>query len=207
MFKNSNKFIPNVYNFIEDFYIWMENQDYFHIFFNTNEHLNKVKESQITYWHEFFECNINFAYIEKRFRVGKLHAKIDLPVEYYCLAMSKAQNWWINFIINSEEFDLHTQIKIITIFNKLLMLELSLVSSAYSEEINEIRSKLSKKSNLLENLNNKLNKLNNIDPLTKAFNRRYLYTVLNEKMKKVSLNNEYTFALLMLDVDNFKTIT
>lgn len=65
---------------------------------------------------------------------------------------------------------------------------------------------ISKNKNIkkeLEETNKMLQKLVITDELTSAFNRRYMYEMLESEIQRAKLTNS-TFSIIMLDIDNFK---
>ncbi len=83
---------------------------------------------------------------------------------------------------------------------KTLTTKFSEIQSHMTEEVkkaNQVISELSQKVKTLE-------ETTNLDPLTKVFNRRALISYLNNVCSTKEI--PYTLHLLMLDLDNFKTI-
>lgn len=90
---------------------------------------------------------------------------------------------------NEQQIDLQT-----------LTIKFGEIQSHMTDEVkraNQIISELSEKVKTLE-------ETTNLDPLTKVFNRRALISYLNSVCS--NKNIPYTLHLLMLDLDNFKTI-
>lgn len=44
------------------------------------------------------------------------------------------------------------------------------------------------------------------DALTHIFNKRHLYTFLNNQIEKISNSSDYFFSIVMIDIDNFKNL-
>ncbi len=57
----------------------------------------------------------------------------------------------------------------------------------------------------LEKLNEELKELSNRDPMTHAYNRRY-FSEISQKMLNLSRRCEQNITIVILDIDNFKTI-
>ncbi len=66
-------------------------------------------------------------------------------------------------------------------------------------------TELKKREKELEEANKELIKLSNIDPLTGAFNRRYLYTVV-QKIIYLAKREKKNLCIAMIDIDDFKDI-
>jgi len=83
-----NDFMPE---FIEQWYVWLNKQDEFSLFFGSNSsNLNRVQEQQSLHWQNFFAANINDNYIKERRHIGEVHARIGLPNDIYFAGMSTA---------------------------------------------------------------------------------------------------------------------
>jgi len=57
----------------------------------------------------------------------------------------------------------------------------------------------------LEKLNNTLKNLSNRDPMTHSYNRRY-FNEISKKQLALSLRNEHSLSLAVIDIDKFKNI-
>ncbi len=81
---------PQLEDFIDDWYVWLEVQPEFKQFFPDLENFKRVKKLQVINWREFFEAGINDDYIAHRRHIGEVHARIDLPTDVYLAGMSKS---------------------------------------------------------------------------------------------------------------------
>lgn len=85
--------------------------------------------------------------------------------------------------------------------------------AAQNEEINKklkqlnenLEEKIEERTKELQQKNELLNTLANIDSLTGLYNRRYIYTMLEEVIKEARAEGK-SFCILMLDIDHFKLI-
>lgn len=82
-----------VSDLIKDFYTWLANQSWYEEFFSAGVP-GRVKNLQQAYWRDFLTGHVNDAYIDRRVRVGEIHAAINLPVSAYLAGMNFAQNWF-----------------------------------------------------------------------------------------------------------------
>ena len=81
-------FIPE---FIEQWYVWLTDQEEFSLFFGSNSsNLKRVQDLQANHWQSFFAANINDNYIKERRHIGEVHAHIGLPNDIYFAGMSIA---------------------------------------------------------------------------------------------------------------------
>jgi rsbT co-antagonist protein RsbR len=79
-------FLPE---FIEKWYVWLNEQEEFSQFFGSNSsNLKRVQEQQLIHWQSFFAANINDRYINERRHIGEVHARIGLPNDIYFAGMS-----------------------------------------------------------------------------------------------------------------------
>jgi len=67
------------------------------------------------------------------------------------------------------------------------------------------KTSLCKTNFKLEQLNIQLKDLSNRDPMTQAYNRRY-FSEVSKKMLSLSLRNNQSLSLIILDIDKFKDI-
>ncbi len=77
--------------------------------------------------------------------------------------------------------------------------------SRLNNELMNVQRELAKKNNELAQLNSKLEELTIRDPLTGLFNKRHLYPKFEEENSR-SARFQYSIALVMIDLNNFKQI-
>lgn len=80
--------LPEIDRYVGRFYDWLEKQPEFPLFFDTPEKLTRVKNLQLEYWRDFFRGAIDDAYVDRRRRVGEVHARIGLSLPAYFAAMN-----------------------------------------------------------------------------------------------------------------------
>ena len=73
---------------IDEFYVWLEQQAVWPIFFSEAGKADKLKKMQSSYWSEFFDAQINEQYIQSRWTIGAVHAQIGLSLGDYFAAMT-----------------------------------------------------------------------------------------------------------------------
>lgn len=74
-----------------------------------------------------------------------------------------------------------------------------------NKDFNEIKKSLEIMQEKIENRELSLEKLANFDTLTKIYNRRYLFKILEEEYEKSTIEN-ISFVIAILDLDDFKLI-
>lgn len=68
----------------EKFYNWVERQPEWAFFVHDRARLERVKSRQADHWQDLFQVkSVNDEYIQRRFRVGEMHAHIGLPLIAY----------------------------------------------------------------------------------------------------------------------------
>jgi rsbT co-antagonist protein RsbR len=74
---------------VQAFYVWLAGQPEFQEHFgNDAAKLARVKKLQEDYWYDFFDARLDDTYLERRRRVGEVHARVGLHLPVYFAAMS-----------------------------------------------------------------------------------------------------------------------
>lgn len=73
-------------------------------------------------------------------------------------------------------------------------------------ELNNLTRDISKKNSLLKQKNQEIINLVNLDPLTRLYNRRFLYTQFSEYLYQYKLKKLDHIVLALADIDDFKRI-
>ncbi len=81
--------VPQLEHLVSLFYSWLETQPEFDEFFSDEETLTRIKSESRRYWQQFFENELDDAYISQRRKIGKTHARIGLPLPIYFAAMNR----------------------------------------------------------------------------------------------------------------------
>lgn len=95
--------------------------------------MTKLKVRQITYWEQVFECRLNEEYFQSRFKVGDLHAKINLPISSYVAGMSFSSDWWIEKLGREKG-----RLPLINALNKLFSLDIAIICASYTQSTNDL---------------------------------------------------------------------
>ncbi|WP_400766218.1 response regulator [Methylosinus sporium] len=93
---------------IEDFYAWLRGFSDFARFFADPRMLQRVKAQQNEYWTDFLAANVDDAYVERRRIIGRTHARIELGLLIYLLAMEFVSAWLRRAIENDERLRART---------------------------------------------------------------------------------------------------
>jgi signal transduction histidine kinase/CheY-like chemotaxis protein len=78
---------------IHDFYEWLAGYPEFARFLSDPRLLERLKSQQLDYWREFLGARVDRAYVERRRVVGQVHARIELGLLIYLLAMEFVSAW------------------------------------------------------------------------------------------------------------------
>lgn len=134
------KLIPN---FISDFYVWLPRVPEYEQLFSRPGLVESIKKKQTIYWQQFFDYDFDQDYLQTRFKVGQVHATINLPVSSYVAGMNFSATWWFNKInaIKSKKVDIPF---LVSYINKGLSLETAIVSAAYTKASNDLIEKQSR---------------------------------------------------------------
>jgi len=190
----SSLFLVKRPEFINSFYDWMVNDTRYVYYFKDVTMFLAVQDKQKLHWGEFFKSKITDEYLLKVKHIGNRHANISLGLDAYTSAMSVSQEWWVMFIINCEQINQQDKFRVINIFNKLILLELSIVSIAYHEELKELKTTESSLRNYAYQ-----------DSLTGVLNRHAFFEKLDQLSKDI-ISSQEKLIILFLDINDFKQI-
>jgi rsbT co-antagonist protein RsbR len=80
--------VPQIRDFVEDWYAWLRQHEEFETFFgNAEELLAHVQRYQVRHWTTFFEGSIDESYLAARRHIGAVHGRIALPNLIYMAGM------------------------------------------------------------------------------------------------------------------------
>lgn len=78
-----NSVAPMIDAMVDRFYDWMGKYPEMMAYFRDESALMHVKTMQKKYWQKFFEAKVDDTYINDRYRIGAIHAQVNLPVMIY----------------------------------------------------------------------------------------------------------------------------
>lgn len=80
--------LPQVEDFVQDWYAWLRGHDEFETFFgDADDLLAHVQRHQVRHWSAFLSGTVDDRYIAARRHVGAVHGRIDLPNVIYLSGM------------------------------------------------------------------------------------------------------------------------
>ncbi len=128
--KFGKKIKPDLQAYVDEFYVWLEDQPYFDSFFRDKQHIQKTKKLQIEYWHKFFDANIDDEYIESRRDIGKVHAQIELPLDIYFAGLNVSLENCLDVLFASGKSSQQSQRTILAI-SKLMHMDGTITANTY----------------------------------------------------------------------------
>jgi len=134
--KIGKKIKPDLEAFVDEFYVWLRAQPYFESFFSDERQVEKVRGQQIEYWHEFFDANVDDAYVESRRYIGKVHAQVELPLDIYMAALNVSFENCLDVLFSSGKPSQQSQRTIVAV-SKLMNLDGMITAETYTRLTNE----------------------------------------------------------------------
>lgn len=117
---------------IDSWYVWLEKQPEFPIFFSSQETVERVKRLQTVYWENFFSDAIDQDYVDYRVHIGQIHAQRDLSNLIYFAAMARFNELFSEAILScglpASDLD-----RVFNAFNKLIMLDAFVTSDQVAQ--------------------------------------------------------------------------
>ena len=123
--------------FVDDFYVWIPEVPEFKDLFSRPGLITQVKKNQTEYWEQLFACVLDETYLQSRYKVGDMHAKINLPISSYVAGMSFSADWWIKKIMHSTS-KVKNPGSLVSALNKLFSFDVAIVSSSYTQASNNL---------------------------------------------------------------------
>ncbi len=91
---------------------------------------------QANYWRQFFDANVDEAYIEARRHVGSVHARAELPLDVYMAAVNVGFENCVNSLAASGKPSQQSQRTILAI-SKLMQFDAMITADTYSQVTGE----------------------------------------------------------------------
>jgi len=117
---------------IDSWWVWLEKQPEFSIFFSSQETVERVKRLQTVYWENFFSDAIDQDYVDYRVHIGQIHAQRDMSNLIYFAAMARFNELFSEAILScglpASDLD-----RVFNAFNKLIMLDAFVTSDQVAQ--------------------------------------------------------------------------
>ena len=128
------------------FYAWMAEQPEWTIFFGDPDRLRHVQKRQIDHWRDLFEVErIDDAFVERRVRVGEIHARIGLSMPAYFAGIDRSLQIFFRDLQEGRLTDQEMNTLGLSV-TKLLHADVTLVLDAYNRATSQ---KISEQANAL----------------------------------------------------------
>jgi rsbT co-antagonist protein RsbR len=124
---------PAIDSMLDRFYEWMGRYQEMMAYFRDENALAHVKKMQRRYWQIFFSGSIDESYVNDRYKIGAIHAQIDLPVAIYFAGINMLYPMLRDHSIEIAQRDLNTRISGDAAI-KLLHLDAALVCTAFTDK-------------------------------------------------------------------------
>lgn len=134
--------IPKVPSMLDSFYIWMAGHPDMMAYFRDDAALAHVKKMQKRYWESFFSADFNEVYIDDRYRIGAIHAQVNLPIMIYMAGVNSLYPLFREFSLNAAA-DSGVQEAGAAVI-KLLHLDAALICTAFTDRRDEILAESSR---------------------------------------------------------------
>ncbi len=138
-----DKIRPKIDAFVDQFYVWLAEQPFKYEFFMDDAHVQEVRTQQTKYWHDFFDAKIDDDFVETRRHIGRVHAKIELPLDIYMAAMNNCLENCVDVLMADEEPGNERQRTLLAIA-KLMHFDEMITADTYSQVTNEVMLEQSK---------------------------------------------------------------
>ena len=122
---------PHMADAVNRWYEWLQTQPDYHHFFPDDETQTRVRKLQDHYWTFFMAGHVDDNYVERRRRVGEMHARIGLPLNTYFAGMNMFMELF-NEIVGRSELETAEQIRTTESLAKLLHLDTAIVVDTYN---------------------------------------------------------------------------
>ncbi len=127
------KFITaDMEQYIEKFYVWLQEQPEFEQFFQDEQLLKRVVGMQGRYWITLFEAKFDESYLQDRRTVGEVHARIGLSLSVYFAAMNTMLELFAAAIEN-HKMSANERSRTYRALTKLIQMDTSIVVETYTQ--------------------------------------------------------------------------
>ncbi|PQO32986.1 protoglobin domain-containing protein [Blastopirellula marina] len=129
--------LPQLDDFIEQFYDWMKTQPEYELYFSDPTTLERVQNQQRHYWQGFFAAAIDEAYVHKRKSIGASHARVGLSLPTYVSGMYRSLRIWTD-VLYDHSLSPERYARSLKAITKLIMLDTAIVVDTYMRQTHYI---------------------------------------------------------------------
>jgi len=141
--KFGEKVIPDLEGFVEEFYKWLRPQPYFSFFFPDERKVKITQAAQVEYWREFFSAEVDDDYVQSRREIGKVHARVELPLDIYMASVSVSFENCIEILASGGKPSQQSQRTLLAI-SKLMYFDAMITADTYAQITSETMIEQSK---------------------------------------------------------------
>jgi len=123
--------IPKLTEYVKYFYQWLEPLHEYTEHFEDKERLHRVQKQQISYWEDTFQGVVDQNYIERKRKLGEIHANIDLNLPTYFAGMSQSLSIFSEKLYDNSLTEKQYSNTLVSIA-KLIHLDTALVVESYA---------------------------------------------------------------------------
>lgn len=124
--------LPFSDNLAEEFYDYLKEEPYSASFFKTPEAVNKRKETIVAWFRDLLIGPYDNPHLARLKRVGQVHVRIGLKGHYFNAAMNFIRTFCIRHTTEAE-IDQVRKVNLIESLNKIIDLNLDVITSSYRE--------------------------------------------------------------------------
>lgn len=194
---------PMATSIMDRFYQYLLGFDHLRLYLGNQEHIDRLKNTQLEYLLSFGLDFHDAIYFEYRLRIGIAHERIGLPLHMYLAAYRHLQTVIYSSIPAGIRNDSAEFTRYLESLQKIVMLDISLAIDAYTRSrANLISASLQAVAQERDRLTNQLM----YDSLTKTLSRRFILETLSKQLALLSRKPDHHFVVALLDLDNFKQV-
>lgn len=194
--------VPKLNDIIEQFYNYILGEPAMSCFFNDKALITKLRGTQKLYLLSF---GVNFeleSYFENRLKIGLAHARIALPLSLYQCAYNCMQEIICYYINLDTTFTYSEKQQSIIYLQRMNTLDQSLaVDTYFKANIQNLEHSIEQLKTKSASLRSKVD----FDGLTTIHSRRKILELLAAELE-LFMNDNIFFAIVMIDIDNFKLV-
>jgi rsbT co-antagonist protein RsbR len=179
---------------IDKWYTWISSAPEYEEFLSDGTTLERVKKLQFVFWKDFFEGVVTEDYLEKRRRVGEVHARIGLPLDIYLAGVDHFLGLYVQMLsemkITRKVMDASRRA-----LNKLTHLDMTIIVQSYERVIND---KIAAQSKSLVSMSTPVTQIWSgllLLPLVGLIDSRRAQEIMDNTLKMISERGAQCFIL------------
>jgi len=194
---------PHSLQILDGFYEFLLRFSEMQSFLGSDDHIRRLKATQLEYLQSFGLQFQDVAYFEYRLRIGIAHERIGLPLHLYLAAYRCLQSLILDAIPAAIRQHPARFTQYMHSISKIVMLDCSLAVDAYT------RTRVEYMNSTLEALTHERDMLSTElmhDTLTATLSRRFILETLSKQLAQLSRQPERHLSIALMDLDHFKLV-